>query len=270
MPWDRVSRFRLGEKNRMLTRKSVFIAAIAGLASLTFGCGGGSGTPATPAAGTLTRMVSEDTFTFAVKGSSKYPTGYFSYSGTAVLVATDNMTIGSKSGLVKLTATTNLSFNGEPGSSVSDTWYSYDANGNVLEVAVGMSGSYTKTNADDTTSTVTWEVDEKSVVTVPAGKFETFVVKVIDTQSDGVVTKTEYYVAPQLGYPVKLEVKITGPGGISQTDEGVLKTYSPALRTKPLVPGTTIQDFSSGISIEGCVAAALGENNRSVVQRDVW
>ena len=253
MRWDRVSKFRLGEKNRMLTRKSVFIAAIAGLASLTFGCGGGSGTPATPAAGTLTRMVSEDTFTFAVKGSSKYPTGYFSYSGTAVLVATDNVTLGSKSGLVKLTATTNLSFNGEPGSSVSDTWYGYDANGNVLEVAnkdsedpifeqanpflflpgayaVGQGGSYTKTNADDTTSNVTWEVDEKSVVTVPAGKFETFVVKVIDTQSDGVVTKTEYYVAPQLGYPVKLEVKITGPGGVSQSDEGVLKSYTAAPR----------------------------------------
>jgi hypothetical protein len=198
-------------------------------------------------------MISEDTFTFAVKGSSKYPTGYFSYSGTAVMVATDNVTLGSKSGLVKLTATTNLSFNGEPGSSVSDTWYSYDANGNVLEVAnkdsedpifeqatpfiflpgayvVGTSGSYTKTNADDTTSNVTWEVHEKSVVTVPAGKFETFVVKVIDTQSDGVVTKTEYYVAPQLGYPVKLEVKITGPGGVSQSDEGVLKSYSAPLR----------------------------------------
>jgi hypothetical protein len=253
MRWDRVSKFGLGEKNRMLTRKSVFIAAIAGLVSLTFGCGGGSGTPATPAAGTLTRMISEDTFTFVVKGSSKYPTGSFSYSGTAVMIATDNVTLGSKSGLVKLTATTNLSFNGEPSSSVSDTWYSYDASGNILDVAnkdsedalfeqatpflflpatysIGQSGSYTKTNADETTSTVTWEVHEKSVVTVPAGKFETFVVKVIDTQSDGVVTKTEYYVAPQLGYPVKLEVKITGPGGVSQSDEGVLKSYSAPLR----------------------------------------
>ena len=253
MRWARVSKFRLGEKNRMLTRRSILFGFGALVAGVTLGCGGGSGTPATPAAGTLTRMISEDTFTFAVKGSSKYPTGSFSYSGTAVLVATDNVTLGSKSGLVKLTATTNLSFNGEPGSSVSDTWYSYDANGNVLEVAnkdsedpifeqatpfvflpgayvVGTSGSYTKTNADETTSTVTWEVDEKSVVTVPAGKFETFVVKVIDTQSDGVVTKTEYYVAPQLGYPVKLEVKITGPGGVSQSDEGVLKSYSAPLR----------------------------------------
>jgi hypothetical protein len=237
----------------MLTRKSFFIAAAAALAAATFGCGGGSGTPATPAAGMLTRMISEDTFTFAIKGSSKFPTGGFSYSGTAVMVATDNVTLGPKSGLVKLTATTNLSFNGEPSSSVSDTWYSYDANGNALEVAnkdsedalfehatpflflpatysIGQSGSYAKTNADDTSSSVTWEVYEKSVVTVPAGKFETFVVKVTDTQSDGIVIKTEFYVAPQLGYPVKLEVKITGPGGVSQSDEGVLKSYSAPLR----------------------------------------
>ena len=237
----------------MLTRRSILVGFGAVIAGVTLGCGGGTGTPATPAAGTLTRMISEDTFTFAIKGSSKFPTGGFSYSGTAVLVATDNVTLGSKSGLVKLTATTNLSFNGEPDSSVSDTWYSYDANGNALEVAnkdsedalfeqatpfmflpgtyaVGMSGSYTKTNADDTTSNVTWDVHEESVVTVPAGKFETFVVVVTDTQSDGIVIKTEYYVAPQLGYPVKLEVKITGPGGISQTDEGVLKSYSAPLR----------------------------------------
>ena len=133
MRWARVSKFGLGEKNRMLTRRSILFGFGALVAGVTLGCGGGSGTPATPAAGTLTRMISEDTFTFAVKGSSKYPTGSFSYSGTAVMVATDNVTLGSKSGLVKLTATTNLSFNGEPGSSVSDTWYSYDANGNVLE-----------------------------------------------------------------------------------------------------------------------------------------
>ena len=54
-----------------------------------------------------------------------------------------------------------------------------------------------------------------------------------------------------------------------QEVESRASCYSPALWTKPLVPGTTIQDFSSGISIEGCVAAALGENNRGV-QRDVW
>jgi hypothetical protein len=237
----------------MLTRKSLFIAAVAALASVTFGCGGGSSTPATPAAGTLTRMITGDTYTFAMKGASKYPTGSFSYSGTAVLGITDNVTLGSKSGLIKLTATTNLTMNGEPGTSTSDTWYSYDANGNILEVAnkdsedplfeqpspflflpatyaVGQSGSYTKTNDDDTTSDVTWEVHEKSVVSVPAGKFETFVVKVMDTQSDGVVTKTEYYVAPQLGYPVKIELYITGPGGVSQKDEGVLKSYTQAVR----------------------------------------
>lgn len=237
----------------MMTRKSVFVAMGAALAAMTFGCGGGSGTPAIPAAATLTRMVTGDTFTFAIKGSSKFPTGSFSYTGTAVLGITDNETLGSKTGLVKLTANTDLKINGEPDSSVSDTWYSYDASGNVLEVAnqdagdpvfeqanpflflpasyaVGTSGNYTKTNADDTTSNVTWEVHEKSVVSVPAGKYETFVVKVTDTQSDGIVTTTEYYVAPQLGYPVKLEVKVTGPGGISQTDEGVLKSYSSPLR----------------------------------------
>jgi len=237
----------------MLTRRSILVGFGAVITGATFGCGGGSGTPATPAAGTLTRMISEDTFTFAIKGASKFPTGGFSYSGTAVLVAKDNVTLGSKTGLVKLTATTNMTMNGEPASSVSDTWYGYDTNGNALEVAnqddgdpvfeqlnpflflpatysIGQSGSYTKTNADDTTSNVTWEVHEKSVVTVPAGKFETFVVKVNDTQSDGILIETEYYVVPQLGYPVKLEVKITGPGGISQTDEGILKSYSAPLR----------------------------------------
>ncbi len=237
----------------IMTRRKLFAMVVPALALVTFGCGGGSSTPATPAGGTLTRMVTGDTYTFNLKGYSKFPTGGFSYSGTAVLGITDNETLGSKTGLIKLTATTNMTMNGEPGSSVSDTWYSYDANGNVLEVAnkdsedpifeqttpfiflpgayaVGQGGSYTKTNADDTTSNVTWEVHEKSVVTVPAGKFETFVVKVIDTQSDGVVTKTEYYVAPQLGYPVKLEVKITGPGGVSQSDEGVLKSYIAAPR----------------------------------------
>ncbi len=237
----------------IMTRRKLFAMVVPALALVTFGCGGGSSTPATPAGGTLTRMVTGDTYTFNLKGYSKFPTGGFSYSGTAVLGITDNETLGSKTGLIKLTATTNMTMNGEPGSSVSDTWYSYDANGNVLEVAnkdsedpifeqttpfiflpgayaVGQGGSYTKTNADDTTSNVTWEVHEKSVVTVPAGKFETFVVKVIDTQSDGVVTKTEYYVAPQLGYPVKLEVKITGPGGVSQSDEGVLKSYTAAPR----------------------------------------
>ncbi len=237
----------------IVTRRKLFAMAVPALALVTFGCGGGSSTPATPAGGTLTRMITGDTYTFAIKGSSKFPTGGFSYSGTAVLGITDNVTLGSKTGLIKLTATTNMTMNGEPGSSVSDTWYSYDANGNILEVAnkdpedpiferanpflflpgayaVGQSGSYTKTNADETTSNVTWEVHEKSVVTVPAGKFETFVVKVTDTQSDGVVTKTEYYVAPQLGYPVKLEVKITGPGGVSQSDEGVLKSYTAAPR----------------------------------------
>ena len=237
----------------IMTRRKLFAMVVPALALVTFGCGGGSSTPATPAGGTLTRMVTGDTYTFNLKGYSKFPTGGFSYSGTAVLGITDNETLGSKTGLIKLTATTNMTMNGEPGSSVSDTWYSYDANGNVLEVAnkdsedpifeqttpfiylpgsyaVGTSGSYTKTNADDTTSNVTWEVHEKSAVTVPAGKFETFVVKVIDTQSDGVVTKTEYYVAPQLGYPVKLEVKITGPGGVSQSDEGVLKSYIAAPR----------------------------------------
>ena len=237
----------------IMTRRKLFAMVVPALALVTFGCGGGSSTPATPAGGTLTRMVTGDTYTFNLKGYSKFPTGGFSYSGTAVLGITDNETLGSKTGLIKLTATTNMTMNGEPGSSVTDTWYSYDANGNVLEVAnkdsedpifeqttpfiylpgsyaVGTSGSYTKTNADDTTSNVTWEVHEKSAVTVPAGKFETFVVKVIDTQSDGVVTKTEYYVAPQLGYPVKLEVKITGPGGVSQSDEGVLKSYIAAPR----------------------------------------
>lgn len=237
----------------IMTRRKLFAMVVPALALVTFGCGGGSSTPATPAGGTLTRMVTGDTYTFNLKGYSKFPTGGFSYSGTAVLGITDNETLGSKTGLIKLTATTNMTMNGEPGSSVSDTWYSYDANGNVLEMAnkdsedpifeqttpfiflpgayaVGQSGSYTKTNADDTTSNVTWEVHEKSVVTVPAGKFETFVVKVIDTQSDGVVTKTEYYVAPQLGYPVKLEVKITGPGSVSQSDEGVLKSYIAAPR----------------------------------------
>jgi hypothetical protein len=225
----------------MVTRRKLFAMAVPALALVTFGCGGGSSTPATPAAGTLTRMVTGDTYTFNLKGYSKFPTGGFNYSGTAVLGITDNVTLGSKTGLIKLTATTNMTMNGEPDSSVSDTWYSYDANGNILEVAnpflflpgayaVGQSGSYTKTNADETTSNVTWEVHEKSVVTVPAGKFETFVVKVVDTQSDGVVTKTEYYVAPQLGYPVKLEVKITGPGGVSQSDEGVLKSYTAAPR----------------------------------------
>ena len=237
----------------IMTRRKLFAMVVPALALVTFGCGGGSSTPATPAGGTLTRMVTGDTYTFNLKGYSKFPTGGFSYSGTAVLGITDNETLGSKTGLIKLTATTNMTMNGEPGSSVSDTWYSYDANGNVLEVAnkdsedpifeqttpfiflpgayaVGQGGSYTKTNADDTTSNVTWEVHEKSVVTVLAGKFETFVVKVIDTQSDGVVTKTEYYVAPQLGYPVKLEVKITGPGGVSQSDEGVLKSYIAAPR----------------------------------------
>ena len=237
----------------IMTRRKLFAMVVPALALVTFGCGGGSSTPATPAGGTLTRMVTGDTYTFNLKGYSKFPTGGFSYSGTAVLGITDNETLGSKTGLIKLTATTNMTMNGEPGSSVSDTWYSYDANGNVLEVAnkdsedpifeqttpfiflpgayaVGQGGSYTKTNADDTTSNVTWEVHEKSAVTVPAGKFETFVVKVIDTQSDGVVTKTEYYVAPQLGYPVKLEVKITGPGGVSQSDEGVLKSYIAAPR----------------------------------------
>ena len=54
--------------------------------------------------------------------------------------------------------------------------------------------------------------------------------KVVDTQSDGVVSKTEYYVAPQLGYPVKIENKVTGPGGVSQTDEGVFKSYTFAPR----------------------------------------
>lgn len=237
----------------IVTRRKLFAMAVPALALITFGCGGGSSTSATQAGGTLTRMVTGDTYTFNLKGYSKFPTGGFSYSGTAVLGITDNETLGSKTGLIKLTATTNLTMNGEPDSSVSDTWYSYDANGNILEVAnkdpedpifeqanpflflpgayaVGQSGSYTKTNADETTSNVTWEVHEKSVVTVPAGKFETFVVKVTDTQSDGVVTKTEYYVAPQLGYPVKLEVKITGPGGVSQSDEGVLKSYTAAPR----------------------------------------
>lgn len=236
-----------------MTRRSLFVAAAVALASVTFGCGGGSGTPATPAAGTLSRMLAGDTYTFTMKGNSKFPTGGFSYYGTAVLGITDNETLGSKTGLVKLTATTNITVNGEPGSSVSDTWYSYDANGNILEVAnkdaedplfeqtnpfvflpgtyvIGQTGSYTKTNADDTTSNVTWEIHEKSVVSVPAGKFETYVLKVTDTQSDGIVTVSEFYVAPQLGYPVKLEVKVTGPGGISQTDEGVLKSYSQALR----------------------------------------
>ncbi len=80
----------------MLTRKSLFIAAAAALASVTFGCGGGSSTPATPASGTLTRMITGDTYTFAMKGASKFPTGSFSYSGTAVLGITDNVTLGSK------------------------------------------------------------------------------------------------------------------------------------------------------------------------------
>jgi hypothetical protein len=230
------------------------------IAAVTFGCGGGSGTPATPAAGTLTRMANGDTFTFALKGSNKFPTGGFSYSGTAVLVATDNVALGSKTGLVKLTATTNMTMSGEPASSVSDTWYGYDATGNALEVAnqddgdsvfeqpnpflflpatysIGQSGSYTKIIIDDTTSSVTWEVHnvtwevhKKSVVSVPAGNFETFVVKVMDTESDGVVTKTEYYVAPQLGYPVKIELYITGLGGVSQKDEAVLKSYTQAVR----------------------------------------
>ena len=237
----------------MLTRKSLFVAAVAALASITFGCGGGSGTPATPAAGTLSRMMAGDTYIFTMKGNSKFPTGSFSYSGTAVLGISDNATVGTKTGLLKLTANTDLKINGEPDSSVSDTWYSYDANGSLLEVAnqdagdpvfeqtnpfvflpgtyaVGQTGSYTKTNPDDTTSNVSWEVHEKSVVSVPAGKFETYVLKVTDTQSDGIVTVSEYYIAPQLGYPVKLEIKVTGPGGISQTDEGVLKSYSSALR----------------------------------------
>jgi hypothetical protein len=95
--------------------------------------------------------------------------------------------------------------------------------------SVGQTGNYTKTNPDATTSNVTWRVTEKSVVSVPAGKFETYVLEITDTQSDGIVTVTEYFIAPQLGYPVKMEVKITGPGGISQTDEGVLKTYNHAL-----------------------------------------
>jgi hypothetical protein len=80
----------------MLTRKSLFIAAVSALASITFGCGGGSGTPATPAAGTLSRMVAGDTYTFTMKGNSKFPTGSFSYSGTAVLGISDNATIGTK------------------------------------------------------------------------------------------------------------------------------------------------------------------------------
>lgn len=236
-----------------MTRRSLFIAAAVALASVTFGCGGGSGTPATPAAGTLSRMLAGDTYTFTMKGNSKFPTGSFSYTGTAVLAISDNATVGTKTGLLKLTANTDLKINGEPDSSVSDTWYSYDANGNILEVAnqdagdpvfeqatpfiflpgtyvVGQTGNYTKTNPDETTSNVAWEIHEKSVVSVPAGKFETYVLKVTDTQSDGIVTVSEYYIAPQLGYPVKLEVKVTGPGGISQTDEGVLKSYSQALR----------------------------------------
>ena len=237
----------------IVTRRKLFAMAVPALALVTFGCGGGSSTPATPAGGTLSRMAAGDTYTFAMKGSSKFPTGSFTYSGTAVLSISDNVTLGSKTGLTKLTANTNLVINGEPDAGVSDTWYSYDTSGNLLEVAnqdagdpvfeqaapfiylpgtysVGTSGSYSKTNPDATTSNVTWEVHEKSVVTVPAGKFETFVVKVTDTQSDGVVSKTEYYVAPQLGYPVKLEVKITGPGGVSQSDEGVLKSYTAAPR----------------------------------------
>jgi len=237
----------------VMTRRKLFAMAVPALVVVTFGCGGGSSTPATPAGGTLNRMISGDTYTFAIKGSSKFPTGGFSYSGTAVLGITDNETLGAKTGLIKLTATTNMTMNGDPDSSVSDTWYSYDANGNILEVAnkdpedsifeqanpflflpgtyaVGQNGSYTKTNADETTSNVSWEVHEKSVVTVPAGKFETFVVEVTDMQSDGVVSKTEYSVAPQLGYPVKIEVKITGPGGVSQSDEGVLKSYTAAPR----------------------------------------
>lgn len=249
----RVNKYRLGKKNSMLTRRSILVGLGAVVAGVTFGCGGGSGSPAIPAGGSLSRMLDGDTYTFAMKGSSKFPTGSFTYSGTAVLSISDNVTLGSKTGLTKLTANTNLVINGEPDAGVSDTWYSYDTNGNLLEVAnqdagdpvfeqaapfiylpgtyaIGQSGSYTKTNPDATTSNVTWEVHEKSVVTVPAGKYETFVLKVTDTQSDGIVTKSEYYIAPQLGYPVKLEIKVTGPGGISQTDEGVLKTYSPALR----------------------------------------
>jgi hypothetical protein len=103
--------------------------------------------------------------------------------------------------------------------------------------SIGQSGSYTKIIIDDSTSSVTWEVHnvtwevhKKSVVSVPAGNFETFVVKVMDTESDGVVTKTEYYVAPQLGYPVKIELYITGPGGVSQKDEAVLNSYTQAVR----------------------------------------
>lgn len=245
--------FKVGDFDRMLTRRSILVGLGAVVADVTSGCGGGSGSPAIPAGGSLSRMFTGDTFTFATKGSSKFPTGSFTYTGTAVLSISDNVMLGSKTGLTKLTANTTLMINGEPNTSVSDTWYSYDPTGNLLEVAnqdegdpvfeqavpfihlpgtysVGQHGSYSKTNPDATTSNVTWEVHEKSVVTVPAGKFETFVLKVVDTQSDGIVTNTEYYVAPQLGYPVKLEVKVTGPGGISQTDEGVLKTYSAAPR----------------------------------------
>jgi hypothetical protein len=97
----------------MLTRKSLLIIASGLVATVTFGCGGGSDAPTTPAAGTLSRMVAGDSYTFAIKGSSKFPTGSFSYTGTAVLGITDNVTLGSKTGLVKLTATTDMKVNGQ-------------------------------------------------------------------------------------------------------------------------------------------------------------
>jgi hypothetical protein len=200
-----------------------------GVALLLSGCGGGGGTPGPPVQPSTVSRANTigDSWTYAVQttlpligsGSGTYTQALYSgtFDGNSTIQETDTFDLPTyPNGPVILAASDEYSLNG--------TLVAVTSQGVLTAVksnTFSFSGVYSSTTLVGGTLTLTdgtvvkenYQVTGTARVTVPAGTFDCWVVKEIESRNDGTQDRFTLYVDPALGNWVKADAQTLYSGG---------------------------------------------------------